>query len=137
MIDFVVLEKTEVGNLKFDLHSIPAKKEVLLEEGFEVRTMLTALAFNENRLAEMRGDRRISEVYECFSKSKGEKVTKIKKGPIRDGWKKEIVEESLERKRRQGPREQVKLVQNEDLDVVVDQLEELLMFSDSKEEEFE
>ena len=46
--------------------------------------MLAALAFNENRLAEIKGDRRISEVYECFSKSKGEEVTKIKKGPISD-----------------------------------------------------
>ena len=80
------------------MHSIPAKKEVLPKKGFEIRTMLAALAFNENRLAEIKGDQRISEVYECFSKSKGEKVTKIKKGPVSDGWKKEIVEEYLEGK---------------------------------------
>src|SRR3569623_889562 len=65
------------------------------KKGFAVRTMLAALAFNEYRLTEIKGDRRISEVYECFSKSKGEEVTKIKKGQINDGWKK-IVEESLD-----------------------------------------
>jgi hypothetical protein len=59
---------------------------------------------------------------QCQRKSKGEEVTKIKKGPISDGWKKEIVEESLERKRREGPGEPVELVQDEYLDVVCDQL---------------
>ena len=54
----------------------PPTRKFFPKKGFEVWTMLAALAFNENRLAEIKGDRRISEVYECFSKSKGEKVTK-------------------------------------------------------------
>jgi hypothetical protein len=38
-----------------------------------------------------------------FSKSKGEKVTKVKKSPIIDEWKINIVKEVIERKRIQGP----------------------------------
>jgi hypothetical protein len=50
------------------------------------------------------------------------------------------VEESLERKRRQGPGEPVELAQDEldeYLDVVRDQLEQILVFSDSEEEDSE
>jgi hypothetical protein len=65
--------------------------------------MLAAIAFNENILAKLRGERRVSDVYECFSKAKGKKVTKIKKGSVNEEWKRRLVEESIDRKRRQGP----------------------------------
>jgi hypothetical protein len=53
---------------------------------------------------------------------------------------KEIVEESLERKRREGPGEPMELVQDkldEYLDVVRDQLEQISVFNDSEEEDSE
>lgn len=55
------------------------KRKYFPKIGFERRTMLASIDFNENREAEIRGDRRISQVYECFSKSKGGKTTKVKK----------------------------------------------------------
>ena len=47
------------------------------------------------------------------------------------------MEESLKRKQREGPGEPVELVHNEYLDVVRDQLEQILVFSDSEEEDSE
>uniref|UniRef100_A0A914DJX8 Uncharacterized protein n=2 Tax=Acrobeloides nanus TaxID=290746 RepID=A0A914DJX8_9BILA len=111
--------------------------------GFLRRTMLAAIDFNEMRQAELRGDRRISEIYECFSKSKGEKVTKVKKSPISDEWKINIVKEVIERKRIQGPGDPVhdghdgQEESDEELDLVCDRLDDLLYFSDSETDDVE
>ena len=44
--------------------------------------MLAAIDFNEKRLAELSGERRVVDVYQCFSKATGGIVTKEKKGPV-------------------------------------------------------
>ena len=64
--------------------------------------MLAVLAYNENRAAEMRGERRITGEYPSFSKAKGEMVTKVKKAPPSEEWKKAIVKTSFEMKREFG-----------------------------------
>jgi hypothetical protein len=61
--------------------------------------MLAAMTFNENNKAEFHGERRVSEVYQCYSKAKGENVTKFKKGPVNETWKRSLVEETIEHKR--------------------------------------
>uniref|UniRef100_A0A914EJU4 Uncharacterized protein n=1 Tax=Acrobeloides nanus TaxID=290746 RepID=A0A914EJU4_9BILA len=66
--------------------------------------MLAVMAYNDNRMAEVRGDRNISVVYQSFSKAKGEKVVKYKKGPPSEEWKKDLVDKSVERKRKSNRR---------------------------------
>jgi hypothetical protein len=66
------------------------------------RTKLAVLAYDENRMAEMRGEKRVTVVYQSFSKSKGEKVTKKKKGQASEEWKRRIVDKAIERKQDQG-----------------------------------
>ena len=78
------------------------KQKFFPKKGFTRRTMLAVMAYNENRDAEMRGDRRVSVVYQSFSKSKGERVIKTKKNPADKGWKREIVDKSIEKKREFG-----------------------------------
>jgi hypothetical protein len=83
--------------------------------------MLASMTYNENRGAEMRSDRRVSVVYQSFSKSRGEKVIKMKKRPANEDWKKDIVDKSLERKQI-GMRNPVGRDQDdidEDLDIVI------------------
>jgi hypothetical protein len=84
--------------------------------------MLAAMACDENRGAKMRGDRRVSVVYQSFSKSRGEKVTKMKKSPANEDWKKDIVDKSLERKQQIGMGNPVDPDQDdidEDLDILL------------------
>lgn len=116
------------------------KRKYFKQKSFEARTMLGALAFNELRLAELRGDRRVSEEYQCFSKSKGEMTTKCKKSPIDEVWKKNIVKDAIEKKRIQGPNDPVDNdaeTFDDDVEFLVNQLEELAFFSDSEEEDWE
>lgn len=111
------------------------KRKYFPKKGFELRTMLAALSWNENKNAESRGNRKVSEVYECFSKSRDEKVTKVKKNPICEDWKQAIVDDSIERKRQHGPGIPFEGVQNdldEGIDIIRNQFEELQNFSDSE-----
>jgi hypothetical protein len=99
--------------------------------------MLAAMAYNENRGAEMRDDRRVSVVYQSFSKLRGEKGTKMKKSLANEDWKKDIVEKSLERKQQIGMGKPVDPDQDEideDLDIVIDKFDELLNFSDTHDD---
>ena len=61
------------------------------------------MSWNENRRGEIPGDRDVVQVYECYSKSKGEKMVKYKKGPVNEKWKAKLVEDPIERKRIKGP----------------------------------
>uniref|UniRef100_A0A914DJP9 Uncharacterized protein n=1 Tax=Acrobeloides nanus TaxID=290746 RepID=A0A914DJP9_9BILA len=99
--------------------------------------MLAVMVYNENRMAEVRGDRNISVVYESFSKTKGEKVVKYKKGPPSEGWKKDLVDKSVERKRQQGkgnPIEEDKNEYDENIEIVLDKLETLFNFDSDDED---
>jgi hypothetical protein len=99
------------------------------------RQMLAVMAYNENIGTEMRGDRRVSVVYQSFSKSRGEKVTKIKKSPANEDWKKDIVHKSLERKQQIGMGNPVNQDDiDENLDIVIGQFDELLNFSDTADD---
>uniref|UniRef100_A0A914EEH8 Uncharacterized protein n=1 Tax=Acrobeloides nanus TaxID=290746 RepID=A0A914EEH8_9BILA len=95
--------------------------------------MLAALSWNENRRAEILGDRDVVQVYECYSKSKGEKMVKYKKGPMNEKWKAKLVEDTIERKRIQGPGNPLNNEEYDDgvVDVVADQFEELLRFEEA------
>lgn len=102
--------------------------------GFSRRTMLAVLAYNANRTAEAAGERRISTVYQSFSKSKGEMVTKYKKSPANEEWKKEIVDSSVRRKQEHGPGIPADLEpeeDEEDLEIVINNFDALLNFDDS------
>uniref|UniRef100_A0A914CR42 Transposase n=1 Tax=Acrobeloides nanus TaxID=290746 RepID=A0A914CR42_9BILA len=70
------------------------KRKYYSPKGFERRTMLAAMSWNENRLAEIRGERTVVQVYEFYSKAKGEKTVKYKKGPVSEKWKRKIVEDA-------------------------------------------
>jgi hypothetical protein len=78
------------------MHKLPTKRKYFPKKGFICRTQLAVLAYNENRMAEMSGDRRVS-ADQSFSEAKGEKVTKRKKGPASEEWKKFIVDKAIER----------------------------------------
>jgi hypothetical protein len=67
-----------------------------------IRTMLAALSYNENRRAEDRGERVVKRVCMMYSKSKGEMISKIQKGPIYEKWKEEIVDGAIKKKIEQG-----------------------------------
>uniref|UniRef100_A0A914DSM8 Uncharacterized protein n=1 Tax=Acrobeloides nanus TaxID=290746 RepID=A0A914DSM8_9BILA len=70
------------------------------------------------------------QVYECYSKSKGEKMVKYKKGPVNEKWKVKLVEDKIKRKRIQGRGNPLNNEEYDDevVDVVADQFEELLCF---------
>jgi hypothetical protein len=74
-----------------------------------------------------------------FLQSARWKITKIKKTPSNEAWKRRIVEETIERKRLQGPGDPLEIEPNdlyEEQEMVEDlnqRLEELLYFSDSDE----
>ena len=98
--------------------------------------MLATMAYNEIRLEEMRGERRVSQIYQSYSKAKGEKVTKIKNIPANEDWKKDIVNKSIKRKQEHGPgnpQESKDEGPNEELELMINNFEELLYFSDSDE----
>ncbi len=65
--------------------------------------MLAALAFKEQRLAEIRGEKTVQRYYECYSKAKGEKRVKCQKGPVAEQWKAQIVDETIECKSKHRP----------------------------------
>lgn len=71
------------------------KRLFFSKKGFENRTMLSAIAYNQMREAEMLGQRPIREVYQCYSKATGEKRWKYKKSPIVEKWKSDIVEKAI------------------------------------------
>lgn len=115
------------------------KRKYFSKNGFIRRTMLASLAFNRIRQAELCGERKISEVYEAFSKAKGEKITKIKKAPINEDWKRNIVAEVIERKRNQGTFDPTNEPEDSDDDeeLFLANFDEILHFSDSEDEEVE
>uniref|UniRef100_A0A914EGQ3 Uncharacterized protein n=1 Tax=Acrobeloides nanus TaxID=290746 RepID=A0A914EGQ3_9BILA len=100
--------------------------------------MLAAMAYNGNRMAEMLGDRRASVIYQCYSKAKGEKVTKIKKSPSSEEWKKSVAKKAVERNLETGQGAPADLDQedlDEEIDIVINRFEELLDFDDSDVDE--
>jgi len=106
---------------------------------FEALTMVMAITYNENRKAEMRGERGAVERYEFYSKARGGIRTKIKKGPVVDEWKKEIVERSIEL-RQMGPGQAI--VNEDDMDdgileIVEDELDRLQIFGQEDDEAME
>lgn len=79
------------------------KRKFFPRKGFEIRTMLAALAFNENRSGEWEGKRTVREIYECYSKAKRANRVKRKMGPVIDEWKSEIVSCAIAKKQNHGP----------------------------------
>ena len=132
------LDKMKFGNMTSyveNFHSVcikyRPKRKFFPKRGFNCRTMLAAMSYNENRKAEMRGDRRVSVMYQCFSKAKGEKVVKAKKSPPSEEWKKDIVQNAIVWKQEHGPgNPQETDNEEEELDFIIDKFEELLNFSD-------
>lgn len=113
------------------------KRVYFPKKGFIQRTMLAAIAYNENRMAEMRGERRISGVYPSFSKARGENVYKVRKTPVIQKWKMEIVDKTIERKQDFGkgnPREPDDGDHYEEMDIVLNRFDELLVFSDTDDD---
>uniref|UniRef100_A0A914DRZ1 Uncharacterized protein n=1 Tax=Acrobeloides nanus TaxID=290746 RepID=A0A914DRZ1_9BILA len=126
------LDKMEINNMTSyveNYHSVVIKFRPKIKYfpkiGFMRRTMLAAMAYNENREAEIRGDKRVSVVYQSFSKAKGERVTKMKKSPSNENWKQEIVEKSIERKQAFGTGNPIDQDDSEDLDIIVNQFIEM------------
>lgn len=78
------------------------KRKFYPRRGFEIRTMLATLSFNENRTGEWEGKRTVREIYECYSKAKRGNRIKRKKGPVIDEWKAEIVNSAIANKQLQG-----------------------------------
>lgn len=110
------------------------KRKYYPSKGFEIRTMLAALAFNENRLAELVGKRTVQQVYECYSKVTGERRQKIKKGPSEEGWKAKIVNDTLDRQQDVGvgqPLTNEDLV--DDMDLLADWLGDILNFESDED----
>lgn len=95
--------------------------------------MLAALAFNENRLAEIRGERTVQRYYEYYSKAKGEKRIKCQKGPAAEQWKAQIVEKTIEFKREHGLSLSEEEMDDGIVDILADQLEEALQFETDDE----
>uniref|UniRef100_A0A914DJR9 Mutator-like transposase domain-containing protein n=1 Tax=Acrobeloides nanus TaxID=290746 RepID=A0A914DJR9_9BILA len=137
------LERLKYGNFTSyveSFHSVAIhyrpKRIYFPPKGFEIRTMLAAIAFNENREAEERGERTIKEVYMTYSKSKGEMTRKCKKGPIVEAWKNEIVKKTIERKKNHGPGLPLSEDDMDDgIDLLVDHLEDVLNFDDMNDDE--
>lgn len=103
------LSKLKYGNVTSYLESFHSmcthyrpKKKYYCAKGFERRTMLAAIGFNENRKAEEHGKRTIKEAYEFYSKAKGDMRRKVKMGPVSEDWKSRIVSDAIERKRQYG-----------------------------------
>ena len=91
-------------------------------------------------MAEMRGDKRVSVVYQSFSKAKGERVTKFKKGPASEQWKKEIVRSAIDFKQQHGsghPKDEnhEEIDYDENLEIVIDKLEDLFHFDSDDDNE--
>jgi hypothetical protein len=104
-------------------------------KGFELRTMLAALAFNENRLAEIRGERTVQRYFEYYSKANGEKRIKCQKGPVAEQWKAQIVEETIKFKREHEHGLSLSEEEMDDgiVDILADKLEEALQFETDDE----
>ena len=84
--------------------------------------------------SETRGERVFTGMYDYFSKAKGEKVSKFKKGPVNERWKALIVDSALKRKEKHGagnPTDIEQDEQNEDTDIIADRLADILHLSDS------
>lgn len=141
------LERLKTGNFTSYVESFHSlcniyrpKKKFYPVKGFTYRTMLAALAWNANKMAEIRGERTIKKVRESFSKAYGETRRKIWKGPKEENWKKEMVEESINRKRIEGPRSRRSSDVYDNFD---DEMEDLLVrfdnlmdFDSSSDEEY-
>lgn len=110
-------------------------------KGFQYRTMLAALAFNENREAELQGKRTVKEVYQCYSKTTGEKKWKYKKGPTEERWKAELVNIAITKKQDFVPGEPTEALSDDDLndgvDLLPDWLEQALQIESEEEDIWE
>jgi hypothetical protein len=89
------------------LHSVnirySPKRKYFNRAGFERKTMLSTLDFNTTQLAELEGKRHIVRQYQSYSKARGENRTLIRKEVVEQPWKRELVENSVQRKRLIGP----------------------------------
>uniref|UniRef100_A0A914D5Q4 Uncharacterized protein n=1 Tax=Acrobeloides nanus TaxID=290746 RepID=A0A914D5Q4_9BILA len=122
------------------IHYRPKRKYFPIK-GFMIRTMLAALSYNENRRAEDRGERVVKRVCMMYSKSKGEMISKIQKGPIYEKWKEEIIDGAIKKKIEQGyglpdMLDEDKYMHDGD-DFIADELAELLNFDEEEESELE
>lgn len=80
------LERLKHGSITSSVESFHSvsiryrpKRKFFPIRGFQIRTMLSVFAWNENRAGELRGDREITYTYEAFSKAKGKHSKKLQK----------------------------------------------------------
>lgn len=139
------IERLRHGNMTSmveNFHSVcikyRSKRLYFPKKGFEVRTMLAALDFNATQMAEKNDERRISGVYEYFSKPKGGMVTRVKKFPVNESWKKKLVCDAIELKIEQGMGNPIAEVHDDDDDEYEfyrQPIEDLLNFDFTDEED--
>jgi hypothetical protein len=139
--DLARVKSSSATSVVESLHSVnlrySPKRKYFDKSGFEHKTMLSILHFNTTQLAELEGRRQVIRQCQSYSKARGEPRTLVRKEVVEQPWKREMVENSIQRKLLigQGLPDLLDERLEHEIEDLADQVIDSLLLCDDEEEE--